>query len=329
MRDRIFPLAQRPILAAIAALGLALLPQPMMAQIPTTAETVWADTSDAAEIDQASFIQLLELDNSDRMTVPVSINNHRTVPFIVDTGSERTVISNELGRYLALAAGPILKLATVSGPAQVRSFRIDSLKTLAIEVNGVEAPGLAQRNLGAFGLLGIDSLENHKVLLDFRNKTMQVLPSARTRGRTSVEQGMIIVTATRRAGRMILSSAEIGGERVDIILDTGTQSSIGNSALRRRLRSADRSMGYSPIQLKTVTGELIIAEFTQISEIKIGGFAMNNLPITFANDYVFDSLQLSRRPAILLGMDALRIFDRVVIDFGNRKVGFDLPRNIR
>jgi predicted aspartyl protease len=286
-------------------------------------------SQDDTEIDPAAFIQLLELDSSDRMTVMVKINDSRQVPFIVDTGSERTVISNELARYLALSTGPQLRLATVSGPAQVNSFHIENLKTLKMEIGAINAPGLMQRNIGGFGLLGIDSLEGRKVLLDFRKGTMEVLPSIRKRGETVVEQGMLVVTATRRAGRMILSSADIGGTRVDIVLDTGTTTSIGNAALRRRLYAKDRSTGYHISQLRSVTGALMAAEFTQIKEIKIGELGITNLPIAFGNDYVFGALQLTKRPAILLGMDALKIFDRVVIDFGNRKVGFDLPANAR
>ena len=40
------------------------------------------------------------------------------------------------------------------------------------------------------------------------------------------------------------------------------------------------------------------------------------------------ALSLNDRPAILLGMDALKLFDRVLIDFGNRRVGFDLPKGV-
>ncbi len=304
---------------------------PAAADLPIIRASQSADivSQNNTEIDPASFIQLLELDTSDRMTVMVKVNDSRQVPFIVDTGSERTVISNELARYLALASGPKLRLATVSGPAQVNSFHIENLKTLKMEIGAINAPGLMQRNIGGFGLLGIDSLEGRKVLLDFRKGTMEVLPSVRKRGETAVEQGMLVVTATRRAGRMILSSADIGGTRVDIVLDTGTTTSIGNEALRRRLYAKDRSTGYHIAQLRSVTGAIMPAEFTQIKEIKIGDFSIADLPITFANDYVFGALQLTKRPAILMGMDALKIFDRVVIDFGNRKVGFDLPANIK
>ena len=55
---------------------------------------------------------------------------------------------------------------------------------------------------------------------------------------------------------------------------------------------------------------------------------INDLPVTFAENYAFTALSLNDRPAILLGMDALKLFDRVLIDFGNRRVGFDLPKGV-
>ena len=60
----------------------------------------------------------------------------------------------------------------------------------------------------------------------------------------------------------------------------------------------------------------------------MGGLTISDLPITVANNYAFTALKMQDRPAILLGMDALRLFDRVMIDFGNRRVGFDLPSGV-
>ena len=40
---------------------------------------------------------------------------------------------------------------------------------------------------------------------------------------------------------------------------------------------------------------------------------------------MFAVLGLDQRPALLLGMDALQLFDRVGVDFANRRVTFDLP----
>lgn len=278
--------------------------------------------------DAAAIVQQFGFDRTDRMTVQVRINGSEAVPFIIDTGAERTVIANDLARKLALDAGPILTLATISGKYQVNSFFIDTLSTASISLEGIEAPGLERSNLGAYGLLGIDSLEDSRVHLDFAHKTMDVLSSRKTRGKTKLENGMIVVNAKRKAGRMILSSARIDGIKVDIILDTGAQSSMANIALRDRLRRRHISIDYIPVKMKSVTGTILDGEYTQIRQIDVGGLTINDMPMTFAENYAFSALGLKDRPAILLGMDALRLFDRVLIDFNNRRVGFDLPKGV-
>jgi predicted aspartyl protease len=272
------------------------------------------------------FDQQFEIDRSDRMTVPVSINGSEEFPFIVDTGSERTVISNELAKRLKLESGPQLKLATITGPAYAESFLIENLSMNTINIDLIEAPGLERQNLGGYGLLGIDSLEDHKVLLNFEEQKMEVLPSRRRSGLGKVERDMIIVTAKRKAGRMILSDANIGGMRVDIILDTGAEWSMGNIALRDKLRARDRRYDYVPVTMTSVTGDVLAGNRTQIRGIVIGGITIGDLPVTFADNFAFKALKLDNKPAILLGMDALKLFDRVMVDFANRRVGFDLPK---
>jgi hypothetical protein len=45
----------------------------------------------------------------------------------------------------------------------------------------------------------------------------------------------------------------------------------------------------------------------------------------FADSPLFHSLDLSEKPAIMLGMSELKLFRRVAIDFESRRVLFDLP----
>jgi predicted aspartyl protease len=286
------------------------------------------DIAEATDDHIPAIIEQFAIDRSDRMTVQVQVNGSVAVPFIVDTGAERTVIANDLARKLQLESGPVLTLATISGRTQVNSFFIDKLTTASVNLEGLEAPGLERSNLGAYGLLGIDSLEDSRVLLDFANQKMDVLASRKTRGKTKLENGMIVVTAKKKAGRMIISSAKIDGIKVDIILDTGAQSSMANLALRDKLRRRHRTFDYVPVKMRSVTGSILNGEFTQLKEIEVGGLTINDLPITFADNYAFTALKLQDKPAILLGMDALQLFDRVLIDFGNRRVGFDLPKGV-
>ena len=294
----------------------------LLASTPISAQ----DEAVAIAGDVPAIIEQFSIDRSDRMTVQVQVNGSAAVPFIVDTGAERTVIANDLARKLLLESGPMLTLATISGRTQVNSFFIEKLTTASVNLEGLEAPGLERSNLGAYGLLGIDSLDQNRVLLDFANRKMDVLPSRRTRGKTKLENGMIVVTAKKKAGRMIISSAKIDGIRVDIILDTGAQSSMANLALRDKLRRRHRTGEYVPVKMTSVTGSILNGEYTQLKQIEVGGLTINDLPITFAQNYAFTALKLEDRPAILLGMDALKLFDRVLIDFGNRRVGFDLPK---
>lgn len=314
-------MAKRNRLIAIAALAsLALAPLNAQQDVATT-DPVAADGEHVP-----GFVQEFQIDRSDRMTVPVSINGSEPYPFIVDTGAERTVIASQLAKKLQLEQGPQLKLATITGPAMAESYMIENLTMNSIRIDLIEAPGLEQHNLGGYGLLGIDSLEDHKVLLDFKNSKLDVLPSRKRSGLGRVEQGMIVVTAKRRAGRMILSDARIGGMRVDIILDTGAQSSMGNYALRDKLRARDRRFDYVPVLMRSVTGDMLPGDLTQIKGIDIGGVTIGDLPVTFSDNFAFKALKLEKRPAILLGMDALKLFDRVLVDFANRRVGFDLPK---
>lgn len=289
---------------------------------------VGAQDGDAPTPPQAAIIDEFQIDESQRMTVQVQVNGSEAVPFIVDTGAERTVIANDFARTLALESGPMLTLATISGRAQVNSFFIDKLTTSAVNMQAVEAPGLERSNLGAYGLLGIDSLEETRVLLDFANRKMDVLKSRKARRKTKLENGMIVVSADKKAGRMIISSAKMDGISVDIILDTGAQNSMANFALRDKLRRRHRKGEYMPVKMKSVTGAILDGELTQLKKIEIGGLGIKDLPVTFADNYAFAALKLKDRPAILLGMDAMKLFDRVLIDFSNRRVGFDLPKGV-
>ena len=49
------------------------------------------------------------------------------------------------------------------------------------------------------------------------------------------------------------------------------------------------------------------------------------MPVAFTDAHPFRKLGLTEKPAMLLGMDGLAAFDRVTVDFANRKVRFSVP----
>jgi len=123
----------------------------------------------------------------------------------------------------------------------------------------------------------------------------------------------------------MLIDAEVDGQRVYVIVDTGAQITVGNTALRRALERRHRLGVTAPVRLVSVTGGEFTAEYTLARHIRIGGANIVNLPIAFAEADPFRQLELTDRPAILLGMDALRLFNRVSVDFANRRVRLLLP----
>jgi hypothetical protein len=52
---------------------------------------------------------------------------------------------------------------------------------------------------------------------------------------------------------------------------------------------------------------------------------LNNTLIAFSDAPPFARLGLRKRPALLLGMAQLRLFHRVAIDFGARRILFAMP----
>jgi hypothetical protein len=67
------------------------------------------------------------------------------------------------------------------------------------------------------------------------------------------------------------------------------------------------------------------ADYTTVREIQIGGIRITDMPIGFADAHPFRQLELLDEPAFLLGMDVLRLFDRVSVDFARKQIRFLAP----
>lgn len=258
----------------------------------------------------------------DRMTLPVTIAGAGPYRFVVDTGAQRTVISRELAGVLNLLPGRTVRMTTMTGSSRTATVIIPLITVGAFGGSRIEAPALEQAHLGAPGLLGIDTLQDRALSIDFDQQRMTVLPAVRrtSRGRTGPDE--IVVRAKSLYGQLVVTDAYYGSIRVRVILDTGTPITMGNMALKRRVQHGKmKSIG-----LMGVTGEMMQADYTQIGRVKLGSIGFDNLPVAFADAAPFARFGLANRPALLLGMDALRLFRRVDIDFPNRELRLALPR---
>ncbi|MES2988458.1 MAG: aspartyl protease family protein [Pseudomonadota bacterium] len=276
---------------------------------------------------QGTLLALGQLEK--RLTVPVVVGNRGPYNFIIDTGAERTVVSRELAGSLRLNAGSPVLMTSMTGVSTVNTVIVPDLSIESIgQLHTVVAPSLGASDLGAVGLLGIDTLSKHQVSIDFSAGTMEVRPSSKRDRNRAYRRDEIVVTAKNLFGQLIVTDAYYGDTRIQVVLDTGSQVTMGNTPLRK-LIGRGRMKKAVPISLTSVTGGKMAADYTGVPDIRVGRLAFGTMPVAFADVAPFERFGLTKRPALLLGMDALRSFAKVDIDFPNRQVRFTMPKDVR
>lgn len=261
-------------------------------------------------------------DTAMRMTVPVTIEGRGPYQFVVDTGSDRTVVSQELATLLKLAAGETVTMHSMTGVAPANTVTVPSLTVAGQTTLGINAPALMQAYLGGHGLLGIDTLKNRRVVMDFSKRTLTVL---RAGEKESYDPDTIVVTARSKYGQLVLVDADVDGTPITVIIDSGAENTIGNAPLRALLAKRNRKMQFFKTELIDVTGGRLGVEYAAVGHIRIAGIRVENAVIAFADAHPFKRYGLLNKPAMLLGMDTLRGFRRVSVDFAQRKVRFLPP----
>ncbi len=314
----------------LSALLLACLPLPVMAQQADPAPAPPATEPPATEPQTPPTTpglgdDLAFLDHEDRMTVPVQIAGAGPFAFIIDTGAQRSVISRQLAGRLGLPAGRRVRLTAITGTSAVDTVVIPSLSVSTLGARRVEAPALEAQDLGALGILGIDTLQDHALTIDFDRRRMTVTPAIGHKPPPR-ESGEIVVRARSLFGQLVVTDASVAGRRVRVVLDTGTSVSLGNLALRRLL---SRRTAGEPAIFTSVLGDQITTEYAALPVMTLGSATVRALPVAFADAPPFAAFGLATKPALLLGMDALRLFRRVHIDFARRELRLLLPRNLR
>lgn len=277
------------------------------------------------KVDSTTQTQDIRFKNGrdDRMTVPVRLSGVGPFRFLVDTGADRTAISREIAGRLGLATGDAASIHTVTGVSTVSTAMVPDLQLTRRPIKVSDAPLLESANMGADGIIGVDALRSQSVMFDFQNDTLSIVPSEIAR--FSDDPNVIVVQAARKNGRLVFTDAVANGRSVTVVIDTGAQISIGNDVLREQLVGRGLVDPAQKVNLESVTGDLITGDYMFVRKLEIGGLTLKNLAIVFADAHTFKELKLDRRPALLLGMNAIRAFKKVSIDFANRKFRVVLP----
>lgn len=280
---------------------------------------------DAAARLEAAF------DDAKRMVVPVYINGHGPFGFVVDTGANRSVVATEVAALCNLPSAGQAEVHGIAGAEPANLAAVRRLGVGDVVSSGLQLPVAPRAHLGADGLLGVDVLHGRRMSLDFAQNRFEISNSGAGtefgrdfNSRIPSHVDPIRVGASYRYGQLVILDAQVGEVPVSAFLDSGSQVTVGNRALRDAVVRATPDFGVrlAPVPLISATGQTAMGEFAPLPTLRLGGMAVNQVIGIFAALHIFDLWKLADRPAILIGVDVLRHFHDVTLDFGRKQVIF-------
>lgn len=266
-------------------------------------------------------------DRFEHMLAPVDVNGQGPFQFLIDTGANISCVSSRLAERLSLTPAAPARVHTVVGVRERPSVMIDRLQVGSRHRKSVRAPSLPIKGPEVDGVLGVDWLKGQRLALDFKAKTLEITSSRSE----SSELGRVVVPARRRMGQLTIVDADLNGRRISAMIDSGSQVTICNTALRQLVAADERRKGHAVqmdprrVKLETVAGEAFSGEMLYLPFLRLGGLRLGNVGVVHTDMHVFDLWDLKDTPAVILGMDLLTQFNAVALDFGKSQVRFDLP----
>lgn len=274
---------------------------------------------------EATTSVLTGQDRYDHMTARVFINGQGPFNFLVDTGANRSAISEEVAARLALPMGPSVAVNTVVG-SQVRpTVVVDELRLGGRVQRRVTLPTLAITGVAADGVIGVDWLRDKRLTFHFGDRRLDIAGPAVGVG--LVAHSGVVLPARMQSGQLSLIDARIGARPIAAMIDTGAQSTLGNRALQALIAG---QQGPTPLSrrvgIHTVTGERVEGDLMRIPALRLGGAMFRQAPVIFADLKVFDLWGMQQQPALVLGLDLIAMFDRVTLDYSRREVRLEVDR---
>lgn len=258
----------------------------------------------------------------EHMLAPVTINGRGPFQFLLDTGANVSCVSRALVDKLMLPSGDVQRVHTVVGVRDRPGVLLDHLQVGQRSRRAVLAAALPLTD-DLDGVLGVDWLKGQRLELDFKAKSLAI-----TSSRADVSaSGSVVVPARRRLGQLTIVDADLSGKRISAMIDSGSQISLCNTALRDLLIETNGRRGIvttsQKVKLESLIGESFWGEMLYVPFMRLGGLRMGNVPVVCSNAEIFELWGLRDQPAVALGMDLLTQFDTVALDFGRSQVRFD------
>jgi predicted aspartyl protease len=280
------------------------------------------ESADTAASDQDTTPISAATDAASHLMIAVRIDGNGPYHFVVDTGADRTILATEVAVELGLFHGEKVMLEGVVRAVFAETVAIRTLSFGSITRRHLVVPTLSRSLLDADGYLGLDFLDGNRVTFDFKNHVLQVSePRAKFSANWARENEARIRTSGS-SGHLKALDCTVDGIPATAFIDSGAEVSAANAPLLAALARRNPTFGeIGTIRLIDITGGEILG---MVNKIRFSGLTFTDCPLVIADFLVFDVWGLRQRPALLIGMNLLRQFARVSIDYGLKELRFDL-----
>jgi hypothetical protein len=258
-------------------------------------------------------------DQIGRIIVDVIVNQQGPFHFALDTGANRTVLTPGLVTILGLHTddGDGVTMNGVTGSAAVPTALIERLAAGDLALERQRLPVADSLTNGIDGILGVDGLYAKRVMVDFTKNRIEIRNSRYERPLAGVTR----IPAQVRFGRLMVIPAYVNGVRVKAVIDTGSEHTLGNNALRAALASPSQTQLQDPkIDVVGETLEKQEGQRRRVQLIKVGDVIATHFDVVFGEFYVFKLWDLDKQPALVVGMDIIGSLNSMVIDYERSEV---------
>ncbi|MBX3511348.1 MAG: aspartyl protease family protein [Hyphomonadaceae bacterium] len=296
---------------------------------PASAQCVRAPELTVAPSADASAGPTLN-DRLGRMVAPVMVNGQGPFRFVVDTGANRSVLSQGLADRLGLTPFGQGEVHTVHGETTAPLVRIESLSYGQVILPAEPMPVLSGPVFaGEQGLLGVDGMRGRRLRLDFDRSCIEIRPASRSR---FAGEGWTRLRGELRFGHLVVIPGRIGTVNLNVLVDTGSDRSLANVALRDALRQANPHWARDvegAVRAYSAGHAVLLDEAMALPRLQLQDMQIRNL-VTFVGDFhIFTLWGMQNEPTMLIGMDVISRAREIVIDYDRATVDFRVRQTSR
>ena len=252
-------------------------------------------------------------DTAGRAVALIHINGQGPFRFIIDTGANRSVVSQALANRLGLTPSGEGVVHSIDGAELAPLVNVDSLSFGALRLSGGETPVLDSPMLdGEHGLLGVDGMVGRMLHVDFTRHCVEIYENA---GQMPL-QGWLSVPARMRFGSLLMVPGEIQGVHVNVLIDTGSNISLANERFRDALTGvAARSVEWHGGHAFTGGRPIVLTQSVWTPRLRLGRTVVDGVVSYVGDFHIFDLWGLRDEPTLLIGMDVLAHSREMAIDY--------------